>query len=198
MTNEAGYNIGGPKREIALEQGGGKPAILNCPECGAENIQGTDYCVNCNSDLRTLDIPPETWAPGEGPPGERVQRLVHADPLTVGPQTPLREVIERMREMGHGCALITEHGRVLGVFTERDLLHRVTPHREAALARPVSELMTPNPVTMRPDESILVALNEMGVGGFRHIPLVDEGGELRGILTGRDVLEYIEQRARPS
>ena len=90
MTNEAGYNIGGPKREIALEQGGGKPAILNCPECGAENIQGTDYCVNCNSDLRTLDIPPETWAPGEGPPGERVLRLARADPLTVGPRTPLR------------------------------------------------------------------------------------------------------------
>ena len=48
---------------------------------------------------------------------------------------------------------------------------------------------------MRPDESVLVALNEMGVGGFRHIPLVDEGGRLRGILSGRDVLDYIERRA---
>jgi CBS domain-containing protein len=198
MTNEAGYNIGGPKREIALEQGGGKPAILNCPACGAENIQGTDYCVNCNSDLRTLDIPPETWAPGEGPPGARVERLAQHEPLTVGPQTPLGDVIAMMRDADRGCVLIAEGERVLGVFTERDLLHRVTPRRDGALEKPVAEFMTPNPTTMRPDESVLVALNEMGVGGFRHIPLVDEGGRLRGILSGRDVLEYIEQRARPS
>jgi CBS domain-containing protein len=198
MTNEAGYNIGGPKREIALEQGGGKPAILNCPACGAENIQGTDYCVNCNSDLRTLDIPPQTWAPGEGPPGERVDRLARHEPLTVAPRTPLRDVIAAMRDAGRGCVLVVEGERVVGVFTERDLLHRVTPRPDGALDTPVSEYMTPDPSTMRPDESVLVALNEMGVGGFRHIPLVDEGGRLRGILSGRDVLEYIEQRARPS
>lgn len=196
MSSGAGYNVGGPKRQIALEQGGGKPAVLNCPACGAENIQGTDYCTNCGSDLRSLDIPPQTWAPGEGPPGERVEHLAQREPLTISPQTLLRDVIVQMRDTGHGCALITEGERVLGVFTERDLLYRVTPNREGALEKPVAELMTPDPVTMRPDASILVALNEMGAGGFRHLPLVDEGGTLRGILSGRDVLEYIEQRAR--
>ena len=195
MTNEAGYNIGGPKRQIALEQGGGKPAILNCPACGAENIQGTDYCVNCGGDLRTLDIPPETWAPGEGPPGEHVERLAQHEPVTVAPGTPLRDVSVAMRDAGRGCVLVVEGERVVGVFTERDLLHRVTPQRDGALEKPVSDFMTPNPTTMRPDESVLVALNEMGIGGFRHIPLVDEGGRLRGILSGRDVLEFIARRA---
>jgi CBS domain-containing protein len=58
--------------------------------------------------------------------------------------------------------------------------------------------MTSNPTTQRPDKSVLAAQYEVGIGGFRHTPLVDENGRLRGILSDRDVPEYIEQRARPS
>jgi len=103
-----------------------------------------------------------------------------------------------MRDEHQGCAIVAEDGRVLGVFTERDLLYRGTPNRQAALQMPVVDVMTPNPITLRPDDSVLVALNGMGAGGFRHLPLVDESGRLRGIISGRDVLEYIEQRARPT
>jgi CBS domain-containing protein len=191
-----GGDLGGPPKEIAIERGGGKPALITCPECGAENIQGTDYCVNCGSDLRTLDIPADTPIPGEGPPGESVGRIAHPNPLTVEPSILVRDAIGRMRDSGHGCAVVVEGGRVIGVFTERDVLNKVSPDRERMLAATVRDAMTPEPVMLRDQESILVALNEMGVGGFRHLPIVDEGGTLRAILSGRDVLAFVAARAR--
>jgi CBS domain-containing protein len=191
-----GRDISGPPREIALDRGEGKPALFRCPECGAENIQGTDYCVNCNSDLRTLDIPTETPIPGQGPPGESVRALGRVDPLTVDPGTLIRDVITRMKDDDNGCAIVVEGRRVVGIFTERDVLFKVTPDREATLALPVSMMMTPDPVVMRDDESVLVALNEMGVGGFRHLPLVDREGHLTAVLSGRDVLAHIAKQAK--
>lgn len=192
MPSEREQDRGGPSPELSLETGGGKPAVLMCPFCGAGNIQGTDYCVNCNNDLRTLDIPPETWSPAIGPPGESVRHIGHADALHVAPATPVGDVIARLRDAGHGCAVVTDGGRVLGIFTERDVLNRVTGDR-ALLSRPVSELMTPDPVVLDEDESILVAINYMAVGGFRHIPLVADNGTLRGIVSGRDVLAYVDE-----
>jgi CBS domain-containing protein len=192
MPSEREQDRGGPSPELSLESGGGKPAVLVCPLCGAENIQGTDYCVNCNSDLRTLDIPPETWSPAVGPPGEDVRRIGHADALHVAPQMPVREVIATLRDAGHGCAVVAEGGGVLGIFTERDLLTKVTVDR-ALLSHPVSEFMTPDPVVLGEDESILVAINYMAVGGFRHIPLVGDDGTLRGLVSGRDILAYVDR-----
>lgn len=182
---------GGPSKELAIGLRGSKPAMITCPECGAENIQGTDYCVNCNSDLRTLDIPPETWSPGEGPPGETLARLGHGDPLHVGPGTSIRDVIAKLRDTGHGCAVVAERGRVMGVFTERDVLRQVTLNRDQMLDMPVAEVMTTDPVVLSEDDSVLVAINKMGVGGFRHIPLVDAQRTLRGVLTARDILAYV-------
>jgi CBS domain-containing protein len=191
-----GRDLGGPPRDIAIERGGGKPALIVCPECGAENIQGTDYCVNCNSDLRTLDIPTETPIPGEGPPGANALRLAHRDPLTVEPGTTIRDAIALLRDAGHGCAVVVDQGRVVGILTERDVLNKVTPKRETMLSQPVSAIMTPDPIVLREYESVLVALNEMGVGGFRHLPIVDREGQLLAILSGRDVLDYIAGLAR--
>jgi len=191
MPSEREQDRGGPSPELSLESSGGKSAVLLCPFCGAENIQGTDYCVNCNNDLRTLDIPPETWSPAVGPPGESVRRIAHGDALHVSPETPVRDVIATLRDAGHGCAVVADGGRVLGIFTERDVLNKVTGDR-GLLSRPVSELMTPDPVVLDEDESILVAINYMAVGGFRHIPLVADDGSLRGIVSGRDILAYID------
>ena len=192
-----GRDISGPPRSIAIDHGEGKPALIRCPECGAENIQGTDYCVNCNSDLRTLDIPTETPIPGQGPPGVSVRTLGRIDPLTVEPGTLVRDVIERMKDEDRGCAIVVEDRRVVGIFTERDVLLKVTPNRQSMLSVPVSQVMTADPIVMREDESVLVALNEMGVGGFRHLPLVDREGRLTAVLSGRDILAHIAMLTKP-
>jgi|GEM_PF-157659 len=192
MTRE--QDRGGPSEDLSLDLAGGKPAVLTCPFCGAENIQGTDTCVNCNNDLRTLDIPVDTWSPGIGPPGEQVGKLARNKAVTVSPGTRVRDVLAQLRDADQGCAVVAEHGRVLGVFTERDVLNRITPNRASAMEMPIAEVMTADPVLMAENESVLVALNKMGIGGFRHIPLVNEDRKVHGMLSGRDVLEYIENR----
>jgi CBS domain-containing protein len=192
MASERDIDRGGPMPQLSLETGAGKPAVFNCPFCGAANIQGTDYCINCNSDLRTLDIPPDTWSPAVGPPGEAVRHIAHADALRVAASTPVREVIATLRDAGHGCAIVVADERVVGIFTERDVLNRVTRDRARLLDVPVAEVMTPDPVALGEDESVLVAIHYMGVGGFRHVPLVDDAGRLRGIVSGRDILAYID------
>lgn len=185
---------GGPTKDTAIESTGGKPAIINCPDCGTQNIQGTDYCVNCNADLRTLDIPVDTWSPAIGPPGDSVAQIAHSDALRVGPTTTIREVIAKLRDAQHGCATVVERDRVVGVFTERDVLNQVTPNRSRMLDMPVAEVMTTDPVVLKESDSILVAINKMGIGGFRHMPMVDDAGALRGIVTGRDVLHFVHQQ----
>lgn len=190
-----GRDLGGPPREIAIDPSGGKPALTICPACGWENIQGTDYCVNCNSDLRTLDIPPETPIPGEGPPGESVRDLAHREPATVTRDVSVRDAIGLLRDLSQGCAVVLEGRRVIGIFTERDVLYKVSGDRTHLLEMTVGDVMTPNPIVMRDSESVLVALNEMGTGGFRHLPLVDAEGNLKGMLYGRDLLQYVAQRA---
>jgi CBS domain-containing protein len=50
--------------------------------------------------------------------------------------------------------------------------------------------MTPDPVVLRDDDTMAMALNKMGDGGFRHIPIV-KSGELVGIITARDVMSWV-------
>ncbi len=60
-------------------------------------------------------------------------------------------------------------------------------------ARPIRELMTPDPVAMRHDDPIAVAINKMAVGGFRHIPIIEDGRPT-GVVAARDVFRHIAQR----
>ncbi|PYQ20449.1 MAG: CBS domain-containing protein, partial [Acidobacteria bacterium] len=59
---------------------------------------------------------------------------------------------------------------------------------------PVSEVMTPDPDSLGPDDGVAFALNRMIVGGFRHIPIVDDEGEPVAMLSQRDVVAFIVSR----
>jgi CBS domain-containing protein len=109
-------------------------------------------------------------------------------PLTLGPDDPVETAWRLMRDERVGCVLVVEDGALVGILTERDLLMRVDgPHS----TRPVRELMTPDPETLSPDDPIVYALNKMSVGGFRHVPLVDAAGHPVGVVSVKDVVNYI-------
>ena len=59
------------------------------------------------------------------------------------------------------------------------------------LSRPLRELMTPNPEVLHPDDPIVYALHRMSVGGYRHVPLVDDGGRPVGMLSVKDIVHYV-------
>ena len=69
--------------------------------------------------------------------------------------------------------LVVDGGRLVGIFTDRDAVLKVAGRPLGP--RPIAELMTRDPVVLRHDDTIAVAINKMAVGGFRHIPIVEDG-----------------------
>ena len=111
--------------------------------------------------------------------------------ICVPPTTTVRDAIDRMNGGGVGCVLIEEHSALLGIFTERDVLTKIVGSSIDIDRSTVDTLMTPDPETLRPDDRVSYALNKMSVGGFRHIPLIDDDGHPVGVVSMRNVVDYI-------
>jgi CBS domain-containing protein len=111
-------------------------------------------------------------------------------PAVVSAETPVREVVREMIQGSFGCMLVVEGERLVGIFTERDLLRLVDKETDLSLLT-VREVMTRDPETLRPQHGIVLALNRMTEGGYRHIPLVDEEGRPVGVVAMRDIVRFI-------
>jgi len=111
-------------------------------------------------------------------------------PVTVGKQTTVRESIRRMVQNSTGCVLIEAEDRLIGIFTERDVLTKVVG-RGVDTETPVEAVMTPDPDSLTPDAPLCYALNKMSVGGYRHVPLTDERNRPVGVVGMRDIVDYI-------
>jgi CBS domain-containing protein len=97
------------------------------------------------------------------------------------------EVAQAMVERNIGAVPVLRDGLLVGIFSERDLMKRVVVEgRDPRTAR-VEEVMTEDPLTVSPDESLENCMLLMRRHGFRHLP-VCEGRELRGIVSLRDIL----------
>jgi CBS domain-containing protein len=141
----------------------------------------------------------------EGPGGPRVfdSRLLRG-PVTMLPaRKPLifsrhHSVTEAMRAMQgehRGVVIVTEDGSpdtpILGIFTERDVLFRIVHGGRNPAVLPLSGVMTPDPECLRDSQTIAEALNLMSVGGFRHVPIVDDRGIPVFVLSVRDVVQFL-------
>ncbi len=156
-----------------------------CPSCGHWNMQGADSCEHCLADLTSLDVSesdlllPLTET--------RLSRL-----KTIGPGGMVGEAVGLLREDASGAIVVVDQGAVVGIFTERDVLLKVAGQPER-MDEPVSRYMTPDPVILRDTDTMAVAVNKMGLGGFRHIPLVHDG-QLVAMVTARDVMQWVMMR----
>lgn len=112
-------------------------------------------------------------------------------PVRVQKDASVREAVRRMMRNRVGCVIIEEEQRMVGILTERDILTKVVSHRLDPIRTPVETVMTRDPETLSPDVPIAYALNKMSVGGFRHVPLVDETGSTVGVVAMRDIVNYI-------
>ncbi len=122
---------------------------------------------------------------------ETLKDAAASPPLVVGPRTPLGDVLNLMREHRRGVVLIQLEGRLRGIFTERDVLLKIAGAKIDLARAPVSEYMTADPDALPEDASVGFALNKMVVEGYRHIPLVDDGGHPTGVVSMRDLMEFI-------
>jgi CBS domain-containing protein len=121
---------------------------------------------------------------------DSVSRLQPALPLRVAPGQTVAEVVELMRRDQVGSVLVCEGDRLVGIFTERDLMRRVLAE-ERPLTVAVSECMTPHPVVVHPKEPIGAAVRRMEEGGYRHLPVVDDAGRPLGELSVKRIVHYL-------
>lgn len=101
---------------------------MNCPSCGHENIEGNDRCENCLAPFRDLDVPRVDSAEGlaRSVMEDNLSELDQDETLCVAPDTPALEVARLMKNSNCGCALVVDSGKLIGIFTEHDVLLRMT------------------------------------------------------------------------
>jgi CBS domain-containing protein len=111
-------------------------------------------------------------------------------PVVMEETTPVKEVIRSMQDRRAGCSLLCREGRLSGIFTERDVLNKVVG-KEGVLDKPVSELMTPDPVSVHENAPIRWAVFQMHKGGFRNVPVVDTEGSVVSCVRHKDIVHYL-------
>lgn len=116
--------------------------------------------------------------------------------ICVPPSISVRSAIERMNQSGVGCVLVEAKGRLTGIFTERDVLTKIVGTTVDLDRTTVDAVMTRNPESLSPEDRVTYALNKMSVGGFRHIPLVDDNGHPVGVVSMRNVVDFIAELFR--
>ena len=120
-----------------------------------------------------------------------IETLKPKAPISVTKDTLIKDVLNIMRNKRFGCVCITENDSLLGIFTERDVLNKVIGGNLDVNTVKVGEVMTVDPEYLFLDDQIAFALNRMHVGGFRHIPLIDLTGKPTGIISVRDIMNYL-------
>jgi CBS domain-containing protein len=121
---------------------------------------------------------------------DSVSRLHPTPPRQVAPHQTVSEAVALMRQESVGCLLVCEGRKVVGIFTERDLMRRVLAEGKP-LSLTVRECMTPDPVTVHPKDPITAAVRRMEEGGYRHLPVVDEKGRPVGVLSVKRIVHYL-------
>lgn len=114
-----------------------------------------------------------------------------ARPLVVEPQASVLEAVTVMVEGRVGVVLVSRGAKLKGIFTERDAVTKIVARGIDPAKTPVRKVMTPDPETLRPTDSIAYALNKMSLGGYRHVPLVDSARTPVGVVSVRDIVNYL-------
>ena len=122
---------------------------------------------------------------------DSVSRLEPTVPRAIDAEATAGEAIAAMREWNVGCLLVTDFGRVVGIFTERRVYSRESWLPGRSLETPMRQCMTEKPVTVSPKDSVRTVMKRMQKGGYRHLPVVDEAGRPVGVLSARRVVHYL-------
>jgi signal-transduction protein with cAMP-binding, CBS, and nucleotidyltransferase domain len=159
-----------------------------CPNCRYDNFEGEDSCVECGADLSLSDTPQALADYHDTILGDHLEALGIGSPTLVESTMPVAAAIRLMHEIGIDCLLVSEDGCLVGIFTDRDAAVKAVDKR-LGLFR-VRDFMTPDPVVLRREDTLAVAIHKMAVGEFRHIPIVD-GGRPIGVVSAADVFRHL-------
>jgi CBS domain-containing protein len=116
-------------------------------------------------------------------------------PITLSPNSTVTEAMRAMQRDHRGCVLVTDDGtpnsKLTGIFTERDVLFRIVDKGRNPAALPIGEVMSPDPETLSLKATVAYVLNKMAVGGFRHVPVVDDEHRPACVISVTDVVQFL-------
>jgi CBS domain-containing protein len=107
--------------------------------------------------------------------------------ISAEPHQTVLDVARLMVDHNIGAVPVVQHGRLLGIFSERDLMNRVVVGGKDPARTLVSQVMTEDPMTVQPGDSLETCMTLMRRHGFRHLPVCSDR-ELSGFISLRDIL----------
>lgn len=116
--------------------------------------------------------------------------MQHTPFLSVPPYMPIEDVVEKMNREHVSAALVIDDGKVLGIFTERDVLSRVISRIDGLFA-PVSEMMTADPDVLSEHTVLSAALRALAVGGYHHLPVVNDDGLPVALVSLQTIIAFL-------
>ena len=120
-----------------------------------------------------------------------IRELSPATPISVEVGSHLIAAIKLIQEHRIGCVLVTRDDHVEGIITERDLtLYVLNRNVDVNTAR-VEQFMTENPECLELSDPISYAMNRMNLGGFRHVPIIDQQKRPVGIISVKDIVNLL-------
>ena len=126
---------------------------------------------------------------------EPLSEIPVREAIILAASSTVTEAMRAMQREHLGCVLVTDDGtrssKLVGIFTERDVLLRIVDRGKNPATLPLSEVMTPDPDVLSVKSTVAYALNKMSVGGFRHVPVVDDEHRPACVVSVRDIVEFL-------
>jgi CBS domain-containing protein len=116
--------------------------------------------------------------------------------FSVAPSDSVLRAIELMATRHVGALLVMNQGSLLGIISERDYARKVILKNRSSHDTPVGDIMTTNPVTVPPQETVHRCMEIMTEGRFRHLPVVDSGRVVGMLSIGDLVKAVIEDQSQ--
>ncbi len=131
----------------------------------------------------------------DAPVEEEIGTIRHEPFTTISPDTPVHEAIEKLANLHIACLMIVENDKLVGVFSERDVMSKVAFDYDAFKDRPVGDVMKINPVFVYDTDSAAAALSVMAFCSCRHVPVLDLDENLVGIISPQRITEFLRRHA---
>ena len=121
-------------------------------------------------------------------PHRLIKTMIEGQEILTAPRTAtVADAARLMKQNRTGALMVCDRGRLVGLFTERDALFRVTAEERDPKTTLLADVMTANPQTVGPDKTLGHALHMMYEGGFRNVPVVKNGRPV-GMVSAHDAL----------
>ena len=126
---------------------------------------------------------------------QQLLRTKGSQVISISPEATVYEALWVMGEHNIGALVVLENGRLVGIISERDYARKIILKAKLSRETFVREIMTPNPITVRPLDNIETCMQLMTERRVRHLPVMEDA-DLLGIISIGDVVkEMIEQQA---